>query len=820
MWGKRKKEVEEITSVEGKPAEKQNYDKSTLEVAVLKHNQKCIVDKMGRKIEETGFAVENLINITNKVAESVEVQMDSINKVASQITNYSALAEEVFASTEDSKQIANQTMNAAHEGSRAVNDSIQAMQGIQSSVKYAKSTVNELSRKSEHINDMLNSIKDIAKHTNLLSLNASIEAARAGEAGRGFSVVAQEVKNLAQRSAESAEYISKVIGEINESINQTIAAMDSSELKVREGSDKANNTLSVFNKIIAAVTSSANVAQEINAAVSKQTESLETVITSTEDMNSISKNVLSMVETASLDSQYTKASLGKLSEVSKNLENISTKLLDRIQSVDKNETAVKLCLTAAPLDFDPAMAHDVDSGQILVNTHSGLLNLGASGEILPGIAKSWYMEEDNLTWIFNLRRGAKFQDGSEVTAEDVRYSYERLLNPETRSTNSWYLEQVEGSQDFISRKTREVKGIKVLDRYRISIRLSSAYSGFILNLAQFACSIISKAACEKEKIIGCGPFIIQEKREDGCTLCAFKDYYGGTPYVDKITIQYNENNAVEGFQGNKYDFVLVDSKSALEKLKEQSSKIKMRSLIGSYYVGFNLESKSELIQDVEIRKALNHAVNKKRIISDVLGGLAEESKGPIPPNMIENNYLAGFEYNQNTAREILRRKGALGQKLTIITREGSENTVFNRIAHFVIEDLKEIGINCVVQKVAMDKYLKPETIKNCDLFISRWIADTGDLDNYLQPIFNPAPVTNRTRYNNPEVTSLLNEAKAIINPQKRVEIYKNIQKAIVNDVPWIFLYHPQMGYVYRDGVFGSGVSPLGLVRYEDIIVEK
>ncbi|MDF2557281.1 MAG: chemotaxis protein [Bacillales bacterium] len=790
------------------------------EIALLKYNQKVTVDRISGKIEETGFAVENLIGITQKVAQSVEVQMESISKVASEIANYSVLTEEVFASTENSKKIADHTMEAAQEGSKAVHKSIEAMGEIQSSVDYAKEVVMRLSLKAVHIDDMLKAIKDIAGHTNLLSLNASIEAARAGEAGRGFAVVAQEVKNLSERSAKSAEDISKTIEEINRSISDTIEAMNKSGEKVNEGSDIANNTLEVFNNIINAVTTSASITQEINLAVSKQTQSLEEILASTEEMNAVSRNVIAMIEIASMDTQYTKAALQKLSEVSRNLDLISGKLLARLSVGERSECSLNTAFVTAPLNYDPAMAYDQESGQILVNVHSGILTIGASGEILPGIAKSWYVEEDNLTWVFNLRKGAKFHNGAEITAEDVKYTYKRLLDPDVGSPNNWYLEQLEGYQDFVSGRTREVSGIKILDRYRIALKLSSPYSGFLLNLAQFSCSIISKGEGENGAVIGCGAYIIESRNNEGCVLKAFKDYYAGTPYIDKVNIKFNENHAADKFINGTYDFVLVDGKENREKLRDVSSSIKMRSILGSYYVGFNLESNSLAIKDLDIRKALNHAVNKKKIIDEILGGMAVESKGPVPPDMIPNDNLQGFVYNPSLAKDIIRKKWTSPIKLKVISREGSEDTVFNKITKYVVEDLKAVGVECDVEKVPLDRYLKPETIKKCDLFISRWIADTGDPDNFLQPLFNHSTITNFTRYDNFEVTHLMNEAKGVINPLKRMDIYKEVQRKIVNDIPWIFLYHPQMGHVHREGILGTKQSPLGLMRYEDIIIEE
>ena len=797
--------------------------KNNQEISILKHNQKCIVDKIGTKIEETGFAAENLIGITHNIATNVEIQMDSIEKVINEISNYSALAEEVFASTENSKQIAEHTLGIAEEGSKAVNNSINAMKEIEMSVSSTKNVVNDLNIKSKHINDMLKIIKDIANHTNLLSLNASIEAARAGDAGRGFAVVAQEVKNLAERSSESAGQISNTINEMNSSIADTIIAMNSSMLKVKEGTDIANNTMEVFNNIINAVNTTTTVAEEINTAVSKQTQSLENIITSTEEMSKSSEKVMSMVEAASLNTQYTKTSINSLSEVSKDLKVISDRLLDKVKVSVKDETIINTSISDAPLSYDPHMAFDQQSNQILFNVHAGLLIIGASGDVSPGVAKSWHVEDDNITWVFNIRKGAKFHNEKEITAEDVRYSYERMLSPKLKSPNGWFLDQIEGANAYTNNSSKQVSGIKVLDKYRISIKLTGPYSGFLLNLGQNCSAIVSREDEGTDKITGCGAYIIEESTKETCCLKAFKDYFAGTPYVDKIHISFKGDDIAQGFLENKYDAITVENKVSMEKLSGiPKQNIGKKSVMGTYYAGFNLNSNSVFVKNTEVKKALNLAVNKKKIIEEILGGMAEESKGPFPPSIIDNSYLQGFSYNPKAAKEILSREGIFrsNNKLRVIVRDDSSETIFHKLSAYVIKDLEEIGIECIVEKIATDRYLEAESVAKCDLFFSRWIADTGDADNYLQPLFNDDNVTDFTRYNNEDVTLMMKKAKGVVNPVKRNDMYKEIQKIIIDDVPWIFLYHPQIAHVSRTGVLGVRLSSLGIIKYDDIIIES
>lgn len=802
---------------------KTNYNVQNIssqnKLAVLKHNQKCIVNKLSNKIDETGFATENLIEITTDINKYVEVQMSSIDKLVNEITNYSALAEEVLASTNNSKQIAHQTMGIANEGSKAVDNSIKAMNEIESSVEDAKTVIMDLNAKSAHINDMLDVIKDIANHTNLLSLNASIEAARAGDSGRGFTVVAKEVKKLAERSVESAGFISKTINEINTSINHTIQAMDRTSLKVKEGTEIANNTMVVFQNIIKAVQTSTDVTSEINLALESQTKNLENIISSAEDMSYISEKLLSVVESASLNTQYTKTSLTILSEVSEDLQYISNKLLQEIPSNTKETSILKTCLHSAPLGFDPALAIDQESGQVIINAHAALLTFGSSGEICPGIAKSWYVEEDHLTWVFSLRKGAKFHNGREITTSDIKYCYERILSPSLKSPNSSFLENIEGASEYLKGRAKEVIGIKILDKYRLSLKLTVPYTGFLLNLGQYCCSIIAKEELQKGKIVGCGPFVLEEIKPDACTLKAFKDYFGGAPYTDEIQIEFDPLNPADKFLNNEYSFISVDTKATMESLKHtKCSSIKIKDIMGTYYVGFNLKSNSPLVKDAEIRRVLNHAIDRKRIIAEILGGMATEAKGPFPPSIIDNKYLPSFDYNPTMVKNLISKKGLRSElKLKLLIREGSNDTIFNKLSQYVIEDFKKVGIQCITEKVSNDKYF--ETIPSCDLFISRWIADTGDPDNFLLPNFNPSNFTDFTGYKNEDVLQMMDTAKAIINPLKRSKVYEDIQKQIIDDSPWIFLYHPQMAVATNSGVLGARLNPLGMIRFEDIVIE-
>lgn len=793
---------------------------------LMNHNQTITIDKINNRVEESGFATENLINNIMYISSNVDKQIEFINNVVHKIEGYSALAEEVSASTEHSQKIASDTLVVAKKGNTAIDNSLKVMNEIDESVDYTKDAVNSLSKHAMRIDKMLKTIKDISKQTNMLALNAAIEAARAGEHGRGFAVVAEEVRKLATQSDESAGQISEIISLINNSIGSTIDAMDQSSSKVKEGVNTAINTNEVFNEIIDSITTTTEVTKEINSAISEQTASLQDVIISADSLSNISNEIISMIETMLMNAQQTKSSLNHLLETSVDLTRINSNIMDVVYPEHNQENqgiVTKQILrtgTGGSLtDPDPAIDFNSDSNRILDNLHCGLLRKGTSLDVFPGVAKSWYVKEDNLTWIFNLRKGAKFHNGREINAHDVEYSFKRLLSKELKSPNAWFLMEIEGAKEFNQGKSKSVSGLKVLDKYKIGLKLSQANSGFLLNLSNSCCSILCLEDIDKDIFTGCGPYILSYKDEEKYILTAYDDFFGGQPYVEEIQIYHSETNSVQGFIDGKYDFVLLNNNS-VKTLKEKSQDVKIytQDMLTTNYWGFNFKRNSIFIKDKDIRRAINLAIDKNKIVQETLDGMASICKGVFPPAIIDNSYLEGFEYNPSLAKKILQEKGYFKNPETfkVLARNGNLGNAGNA----VIKCIEAVGIKCEVLNIPTKDYYTEDNLKKGDVYVIGWTADTGDPDNYLQPLFNPNNHTNFGSYNNQNLLTLMDSAKQILNPDKRTEAYKEIQKVIIADAPWVFLYHSQTPYVYREGISNVRLSPLSKLRLEDIMIDK
>lgn len=796
-------------------------DLKSTKLAVFKNNQNKMLVRFKNRIDETTIISSNLIQTIQEISSSIEEQLKSIDNVVGEINNYSALAEEVIASIEDSKNISLQTLDVSKEGTSALDLSIKAIDDIQESVATVKVAVNELYDKSSNVDQLLALIKDIADSTNLLALNASIEAARAGEAGRGFGVVADEVKKLANRSIESVKHINDILTEIKQSIKNTTELMNVTDEKVNTGRTLSNNTKAVFQTIIDAANETVAVSEEMNHAVSTQTSSLESVIESAYSMSNKFSLLANKVETTQLNTEYTYTALETLQTLSSALTTNNSNLLNEVKSDDASGIKIKSFTQYALKHLDAMKALDLVEAQTFMNVHSMLTIINEKTMVSPGIAKCWNVLDDQVTWEFQLRKGIKFHNGDALTADDVVFSYERLLSPKTDSPNSWMLFDIEGAEEYAAGKAHSISGLQVLNPYVIRIRIKSPFAGFLLNLGQAACPIISKRAYQQnEQIVGCGAYTIETVNDDKIVLKAFKDFYLGEPFVETIELIADNKNVAESFANKDYDFIRVEDDASYKAAKAQNAQIDVVDLLAVYYVGFNMRSSHPLVKNKEARQALNYAINKERIIKEALGALGTAASSPMPSSMLGGKVIRPYEYDPEKAKRMLRQSGLNNFNISLASRDGHNGGVFSKILQYVLEDLKAVGFNVSVTDVPTSEFIGKKIFHSHDVFISRWIGDNGDQDNFLAPLFNPNSTSNFSSYTNSEVAELMEQAKKLLNPTKRMEIYEKINHILHEEAPWVYLFHPKLGVAYHNHLAGMNLNSLTIIRFDQIYTNK
>lgn len=459
--------------------------------------------------------------------------------------------------------------------------------------------------------------------------------------------------------------------------------------------------------------------------------------------------------------------------------------------------------------MDPAFITGVIESYVAMNIHAGLVTWDyGTTKIIPDLAESWDVSQDGTLYTFKLRKGAKFHKGfGEVTADDVKYSFDRILDPKTGA--------------YLAKTLSMVKEIKVVDKHTVQFVLEKPFAPFLMRLTSFKTGgIVPKAAVEKfgDKFglnpVGAGPFewVSGTPRAD-MVLKAFDEYYGGRAKVDKVVFPHivDDSTAYVAFEAGNLDLVNVQDPEILKRYQvDPKIEIQSRPGLNINYLVMNTEEKP--FSDIKVRQAVAHAIDKKALIETVLKGLATELTGPMPSgcDFYEPN-VANYPYDPAMAKKLLTEAGY---------PNGFETTLYTfiwgpavNVVTAIQGMLKQVGINAKIQAdEPTANFEKVWTGKTPIAFFR--LTRASEPDDYLSIQLDPAsfPQWNFGHYKNPTVTDLLKQGITATTPSKRQEIYSTIQKTVMEDLPNVWLYSDNVTTAYHKYVKGFKLDALWTKR--------
>ncbi|MFH1624794.1 MAG: ABC transporter substrate-binding protein, partial [Pseudomonadota bacterium] len=357
--------------------------------------------------------------------------------------------------------------------------------------------------------------------------------------------------------------------------------------------------------------------------------------------------------------------------------------------LDRNTLVIGL--ESSPTNLDPRYATDANSHRLTQILFNSLFKLDSHFNPVPDIVKRWESPNDTA-YIFYLKRGVQFHDGSELTSEDVKYTFDTILNPSFKSPHTGAFEKIDV--------------IELLDRYTVRFALKEPFAPFLVNLT--VVGIVPKHAAQKrggnfsQQPVGTGPFqLVEFLPDEKIVLRANIDYFEERPRLDKIVFKIVPDSTVRLLELSQGDIHLLqnDIPPDLFPFLEKRGNLKIVRKEGTTYsyLGFNL--KDPILQDRKVREAIAHAIDRESIVRYILKGLAVPASGILSPyNWAHETDLKVFEYDKTRALKLLDRAGYKDPdgdgpdvrfKLTLKT---STDQLRKRIAEIIQQQLREVGI--------------------------------------------------------------------------------------------------------------------------------
>jgi twitching motility protein PilJ len=271
-----------------------------------------LVTEINRATEQVNQATAQAQSTSTSLLEAAEEQSKQIEETGEAVNNMTRSILQVSSNAGQASQVAQRSLQAATQGAQAVQNTIEGMNEIRTQIQETSKRIKRLGESSQEISEIVELISDITEQTNILALNAAIQAASAGEAGRGFTVVAEEVQRLAERSSEATKQISAIVKTIQTDTNSAVAAMEKSTEGVVEGARLSDAAGQALNEIETVTNNLAQLIEAISTATVAQTEVAATV----------SRNMQQIQNITSQTTEGTKStaqSIGQLTSLAEDL---------------------------------------------------------------------------------------------------------------------------------------------------------------------------------------------------------------------------------------------------------------------------------------------------------------------------------------------------------------------------------------------------------------------------------------------------------------------------------------------------------------------
>lgn len=450
--------------------------------------------------------------------------------------------------------------------------------------------------------------------------------------------------------------------------------------------------------------------------------------------------------------------------------------------------------------LDPHKVTDAASMHYIENMYSTLMQYTDTyGEVQPGLAERYEISDDQLSYTFHLRKGVKFHNSDkEVTAYDVKYSIERIIEHEVRKAHFELLKEIETP-----------------DEHTVIFHMEKPFAPFLTYLAYPMNAIVNRETVEAnggsldQADAGSGPFqLVEWKKDQHLILEKNPSYYEeGKPYLDRIVFKPipDETARTTAIRNKEVDLILETSAKEA-KILENSAGVVVKSVPGTFWEYIGLNTASPKLSDSRVRQAIAHAVDREALNKVVkLGRATVLEGGNIPPSHWANPDLHIYSQRDvDKAKQLLAEAGV--EKLKLTLKAGSDFQYQVDAAQMIKQQLADIGIEVEVLAQESGIFFDALGTGDFEMAVVGWLGFV-DPDEFVYNIFHSSGPYNQQAYANPRVDELLELGRTTHDNQQRKAIYAEIQQILAEEAPMVFLYVNEQTSAYVDGVEGFVVHP-------------
>jgi peptide/nickel transport system substrate-binding protein len=461
-------------------------------------------------------------------------------------------------------------------------------------------------------------------------------------------------------------------------------------------------------------------------------------------------------------------------------------------------------ISGQPDQLDPQSTSAYASFQVLENVFDTLVEPDQQLQFQPALATEWDTSEDGLTWTFTLREGVTWHNGREFVADDVVYSYNRIIDDEL--ANAYRFESVES--------------VTAPDDRTVQIKVSRPTPNLLANIGAFkGTAIVARENVEDGSIgqnpIGTGPFSFESYAPgDRLTLVRNDDYWGDEVKLDGVEFRFisEPTVALTNLQGGQVHWTDNLPPQQVDSLQD-SEDITVEAVASNDYWYLAPNVKREPFDDPRVRQAMAYGIDREAITEAATFGLATPNQTAIPEGSVFYVDYAPYERDVDRARSLLQEAGVTDLTVDLMVTNEYPETV--TAAQVIQSQLEEVGITVEIRTLDFAAWLDQQGAGNFDMFMLGWLGNI-DPDDFYYAQHRTGANFNFHGYSNPEVDQLLDSARAETDEDTRRGLYDQAVRLIVDDASYIYLYNPQVVQGWTPDVEGYEVRADRAIRFRDV----